>query len=69
MAVYKTAQLGEGWAVFRIEGTAFEIAGGPYATADEAHAHKLRLEGRTRAAVVSSPGVGPEPPRSQGVEE
>ena len=51
MVVYQVAQLGAGWAIFRIEGTRLEHVDGPYRSRRHALARKRLIQRReTRGA-------------------
>ncbi len=57
MVVYKTAQLGTTWAVFRIEGTRFSRVAGPFRTRLAAQSRQRLLEERElrRSSAASEP--------------
>ena len=54
MVVYKIAQLGTGWAVFRIQGRRFAHVEGPYPSRNQAITRQHALE--QREAVASRAG-------------
>ncbi len=48
MVVYQIAQLGTGWAIFRIEGTRLEHVDGPYRSRRHALARKRSIQRREK---------------------
>jgi hypothetical protein len=58
MVLYKVAQLGLGWAVFRIDGKYLAHIDGPYRSRRHALARQRTLENRERGQLVVASSAG-----------